>query len=504
MAMVAASGCALFPASAGATMGSHAPQAAVLRLARSHVEPVPHFAQQMTGLITPGQTEPRSHALIGASAGSLPHALTNGPLNWSSNWSGAIESGPSNVFTGVGGNWVVPAVQASATNEASASWIGIDGVTSSSLIQTGTAQNSGPGWGGTQYDAWVELLPGAPGIIGNSSGPAPVAPGDVMSASIVEGSPNIWTITIGDATQGWSFSQPFSYSTPGTTAEWIEEAPTVNGSVSALAHYGSTTFTNLGNAGSNLASAVFYPTYLLSPSGAIVSYPADFNSSTDSFSVFYGSPQPQISSVSPNAGATSGGTSVTVSGDFLYGVTQVDFGGVAASFTDDLTHGTVSATAPPHVAGTVDITVTTPGGSSPPVSADQFTYSGPPPSPPPPPPTPPPPPPPPPPPAPLHGYWLVGSDGGIFTFGSAAFFGSTGSLHLQRPVVGIVPTADRAGYWLDASDGGIFAFGDSGFFGSIPGLGLHPAGSGLPNSLDAPIVAMVPSSDGRGYFMVAS
>ena len=40
--------------------------------------------------------------------------------------------------------------------------------------------------------------------------------------------------------------------------------------------------------------------------------------------------------------------------------------------------------------------------------------------------------------SPSHGYWLVGSDGGIFTFGSAQFYGSTGALHLQRPVVGIV------------------------------------------------------------------
>ena len=104
----------------------------------------------------------------------------------------------------------------------------------------------------------------------------------------------------------------------------------------------------------------------------------------------------------------------------------------------------------------------------------------------------------------VHGYWLVGSDGGIFSFGSAQFYGSTGSLHLQRPVVGMVPTTDREGYWLDASDGGIFAFGDSGFYGSLPGLGLHPAGSGLANSLAAPIVGMVSSADGHGYFMVAS
>ncbi len=107
-------------------------------------------------------------------------------------------------------------------------------------------------------------------------------------------------------------------------------------------------------------------------------------------------------------------------------------------------------------------------------------------------------------PARSDGYWLVGSDGGIFTFGSAQFYGSTGSLVLQRPVVGISPTADRSGYWLVASDGGVFAFGDAGYYGSIPGSGLHPAGSGLPHSLNAPIVGMVPSSDGGGYFMVAT
>jgi hypothetical protein len=106
--------------------------------------------------------------------------------------------------------------------------------------------------------------------------------------------------------------------------------------------------------------------------------------------------------------------------------------------------------------------------------------------------------------SPLHGYWLVGSDGGIFSFGSAFFHGSTGAIHLNRPVVGITPTKDEGGYWLVASDGGIFAFGDSGFFGSIPGLGLAPAGTVGGKHLNAPIVGMVPSFDGGGYFMVAS
>jgi hypothetical protein len=98
----------------------------------------------------------------------------------------------------------------------------------------------------------------------------------------------------------------------------------------------------------------------------------------------------------------------------------------------------------------------------------------------------------------------VGSDGGIFSFGSAQFFGSTGNIKLNRPVVGITPTADDGGYWMVASDGGIFAFGDANFVGSIPGLGLAPAGTVGGKHLNAPIVGMVPSKSGTGYFMVAS
>ena len=104
-----------------------------------------------------------------------------------------------------------------------------------------------------------------------------------------------------------------------------------------------------------------------------------------------------------------------------------------------------------------------------------------------------------------HGYWLVGGDGGIFTFGSAQFWGSTGNIHLNRPVVGITPTVGDQGYWLDASDGGIFAFGNAPFEGSIPGLGILPFGyPGGGRKLAAPIVGMVPSATHQGYFMVGA
>ncbi len=103
------------------------------------------------------------------------------------------------------------------------------------------------------------------------------------------------------------------------------------------------------------------------------------------------------------------------------------------------------------------------------------------------------------------GYWQLGGDGGVFAFGDAAFYGSTGALALQRPVVAMAPTSDFGGYNLVASDGGVFAFGDAGYFGSIPALGLAPAGTpGAARALSAPIVGMVPSPGGGGYTLLGA
>ena len=139
------------------------------------------------------------------------------------------------------------------------------------------------------------------------------------------------------------------------------------------------------------------------------------------------------------------------------------------------------------------------------------------------------------------GYWIVGSDGGVFSFGNAQFFGSTGSLQLVKPIVGIEGTRSKQGYWLVASDGGIFSFGDAGFLGSTGGMRLnrpvvgmasHVTGQGVTATasgywmvatdggifsfgdagffgstgnlhLNQPVVAMAPTPTGKGYWMVA-
>jgi len=52
-----------------------------------------------------------------------------------------------------------------------------------------------------------------------------------------------------------------------------------------------------------------------------------------------------------------------------------------------------------------------------------------------------------------QGYWEVAADGGVFTFGDAAFYGSMGGRPLDAPIVGLVATPDGKGYWEVASDG---------------------------------------------------
>ncbi len=86
------------------------------------------------------------------------------------------------------------------------------------------------------------------------------------------------------------------------------------------------------------------------------------------------------------------------------------------------------------------------------------------------------------------GYWMVASDGGVFAFGRAPFFGSTGAIALDAPVIEVVATADDDGYRLFAEDGGEFAFGAADFIGSVAERGVRFAA-----------VAVRPQEDGHWF-----
>ena len=91
------------------------------------------------------------------------------------------------------------------------------------------------------------------------------------------------------------------------------------------------------------------------------------------------------------------------------------------------------------------------------------------------------------------GYWEVASDGGIFSYGTANYYGSMGGKHLRAPIVGMAATPDGGGYWEVASDGGVFAFGDAQYYGSMAG-----------RPLTHPVVGIASTPDGGGYWEVAS
>jgi SpoIID/LytB domain protein len=93
----------------------------------------------------------------------------------------------------------------------------------------------------------------------------------------------------------------------------------------------------------------------------------------------------------------------------------------------------------------------------------------------------------------VGGYWMAASDGGVFSFGNAAFYGSAGNIKLTKPVVGMAATPDGGGYWLVASDGGVFSYGDAAFHGSAGNI-----------KLTKPVVGMAATPDGGGYWLVAS
>jgi Peptidase A4 family len=168
----------------------------------------------------------------------------------------------------------------------SSQWVGIDGFKNASLIQTGTESDFVSG--AARYAAWWEILPASETVIPS----VPVRPGDHMRASIASKGNGTWTISITDMTSGAAFNTTRSYSGPMTSAEWIEEAPSVGGRTATLAHYASPEKFDLGTVnGSN-------PVLVAADSGVMiqgqvqVSSPSRPDSDTDGFNMAHGSISP--------------------------------------------------------------------------------------------------------------------------------------------------------------------------------------------------------------------
>ena len=131
-----------------------------------------------------------------------------------------------------------------------------------------------------------------------------------------------------------------------------------------------------------------------------------------------------------------------------------------------------------------------------------------------------------------QGYWEVASDGGVFTFGNARFFGSLGGQELADPVVGIAATQDGGGYWEVEANGEVFNFGDAspsnqsgagtigmtafndssyldaGSDGSVIYQGgtfaTYSAGSNFSHNEPIVGIAAAPANRGLGYWLVGA
>jgi hypothetical protein len=150
----------------------------------------------------------------------------------SSNWSGYAVTPSGDNVTGVTSTFTVPTAGLVLPGF-SANWAGIGGYSSTDLIQAGVAEDSIPTNPllGDQYYAWYELLPGDSVQLTNCSGDSSctVNSGDVVSVDIFQTASDVWTIDVSDSGH-WSWTDTgVPYTSTHSSAEWILEAPQVDG-----------------------------------------------------------------------------------------------------------------------------------------------------------------------------------------------------------------------------------------------------------------------------------
>ena len=155
-------------------------------------------------------------------------ALKGGTAD-SLNWAGYAVT-PGSGITAVSGTFTVPAAGELPPGFA-ASWAGIGGFSTSDLIQAGVSENDAVGGAllGGQYNAWYEILPASETPISGCSGNVPscaVNPGDKVTVNISNAGGNTWKISLVDA-GNWSWSISLNYASTESSAEWIQEAPTL-------------------------------------------------------------------------------------------------------------------------------------------------------------------------------------------------------------------------------------------------------------------------------------
>jgi hypothetical protein len=207
----------------------------------------------------------------------------------STNWSGYAINGTTGEFTAASGSWVQPTATCSSRQTAYAAfWVGIDGYSSNSVEQLGT--DSDCHHGKPTYYGWYEMYPNPSYEISTSA--YPVHPGDSMSASVTVTGGTSFTLSMHDATSGWTFSITESSSgLARSSAEWIAEAPSscsvFSCTVLPLANFGTVNFANSTANGATIASYTsnnYEEITMVTSGGTVKAQPSSLGSDGESFS----------------------------------------------------------------------------------------------------------------------------------------------------------------------------------------------------------------------------
>jgi len=260
---------------------------------------------------------------------------------------------------------------------------------------TGLSTTSGTQTGGTTIVVTGSGFTGASAVnFGSIAAVAFVVNSDTSITAVAPiaqatGSVHV-TVTTPSGTSSTGSADQYTYSYVSGSA------PTVTAVSPTTGYSGGGMIVVVSGTGFTGASAVKFGTTsastftVVSDSGISVTVPAgsvgsvDVTVTTPSGTSATGSPDhftyetsaaPAISSLGTSTGTTAGGTQVTITGTSFTGTTAVYFGGVAGTNMLVMGSTTINITSPPEAAGTVDMTVVTPSGTSTIVSADHFTYT---------------------------------------------------------------------------------------------------------------------------------
>ncbi len=316
-------------------------------------------------VVTPGGTS------VTSSADHYTYTGSSGSINAV----GALSYNPGTAVTTVGvapqhqGDLLVLVIKDNTTSVMAASVSG-GGVGTWTRVE-------GPytGYGGHDLEMWTGIVTttGASTItVTFSSSVASVYVGLAAQEFSASGSGTVWGIDTGTGISNAS----------GTSVTYPALAPGGTGEL----YFGYATVANTGSAGS---SSGF--TYIPTSDGDVAAYDANVSgavqpTTTQSPAGVSGgvavlitasnpSPTtPTVTSVSPTSGPTAGGTMLTITGSNFTGATAVMFGATPASSFTVTSDTTITATAPANAPHVVDVTVTSPGGTSATSSLDQFTY----------------------------------------------------------------------------------------------------------------------------------